>query len=108
LESDGDKASESDTPSKNDNKASDSNDSSSKNQNKASSDSNKNPSKNDIAEANNSKMKVSRLAKKVELANVFKKALSRNDKVPWHVATIWMSLRGTLLLSPLLSTSGRC
>jgi hypothetical protein len=49
----------------------------------------------DRAEANNSKMKVSRLAKNVDLDKVFKKDQSRNNKAPWHVATVWLSLCGT-------------
>jgi hypothetical protein len=49
----------------------------------------------DITEANSSKMKVSRFGKKVELKKLFEMAPSKNSNVPWHVATVWLSLHGT-------------
>jgi hypothetical protein len=49
----------------------------------------------DTAEAKNSKMKVSRLGKKVNFDKLFKMARSKNHNVPWRVATVWLSLHGT-------------
>jgi hypothetical protein len=49
----------------------------------------------DRAEADNNRMKVSRLAKKVDLDKVFEKSRSNNGKAPWRVATIWLSLQDT-------------
>jgi hypothetical protein len=48
-----------------------------------------------VAEANDSKIKVFKLVKNVELENLFKKAGSNNANVPWLVATVWLSLVGT-------------
>jgi hypothetical protein len=49
----------------------------------------------DKPEANSSKMKVSRLGKKLDLEKLFEMERSKNSNVPWHVATVWLYLQGT-------------
>jgi hypothetical protein len=55
-----------------------------------------------IEEADDSKIKVVKLGKKVELENLFKKARFNNVNVPWRVATVWLSLVGTASIRKLI------